>query len=100
LGAVARSWLGDLYNPALQLIRTPAQIAEHKGISPVVVHRQLANARVVARSYLADVHAITQDIYQGGDPDAAPVGNPEHQDVHAIPQQLRRNTAVPHIYQS
>jgi hypothetical protein len=69
LGAIARSWLGDLYNPALEMIRTPAQIAEHLDLPPAVVHRQLANARVVARSYLADFLSITQEIYQGGDPD-------------------------------
>lgn len=97
LGAVARSWLGDLYNPSLQLIRTPAQIAEHMGIPPVVVHRQLANARVVARSYLADLLSITQDIYQGGDPDAMLVAGPDDQGgAHG----MQRNPGVPHIYQS
>lgn len=67
LGVVAKAWIGDLYNPAVQTIRTPAQIAEILGMTPAAVSRQLSQLRVVARSYLADVLAITEDVYQGGD---------------------------------
>lgn len=67
LGIVAKAWIGDLYNPAVQTIRTPAQIAEMLGMTPAAVSRQLSQLRVVARSYLADVLAITDDVYQGGD---------------------------------
>lgn len=67
LGVVAKAWIGDLYNPAVQSIRTPAQIAELLGMTPAAVSRQLSQLRVVARSYLADVLAITEDVYQGGD---------------------------------
>lgn len=69
LGFVAKAWIGDLYNPAVQAIRTPAQIAEQLDMTPAAVSRQLSHLRVVARSYLADVLAITEDIYQGGDMD-------------------------------
>ena len=66
LGAVARAWVGDLYTPSVQTVRTPAQIAEHLNMTPAAVSRQLAHLRVVARSYLADIMSITEDIYQGG----------------------------------
>lgn len=69
LGKIAKAWIGDLYNPAVQAIRTPAQIAEMLDMSPTAVSRQLSQLRVVARSYLADVLAITEDVYQGGDLD-------------------------------
>lgn len=65
LGLVARAWCGDLYNPAVLAIRTPAQIAELLGLSPAVVSRQLSNLRVVARGYLADILSITAEIYLG-----------------------------------
>jgi len=65
LGWVAKSWLGDLYNPALQIIRTPAQIAEQLDMTPAAVSRQLSHLRVLARSYLADVLAITEETYSG-----------------------------------
>lgn len=69
LGQVARCWIGDLYNPAVQTIRTPTQIAGELGMTAAAVSRQLAHLRVVARSYLSDVLAITEDVYQGGDMD-------------------------------
>lgn len=67
LALVARAWIGDLYNPAVQSIRTPSQIAELLDMTPAAVSRQMSQLRVVARSYLADVLAITEDVYQGGD---------------------------------
>ena len=67
LALIAKAWIGDLYNPAVQTIRSPAQIAEVLGMKPSAVSRQLAHLRVLARSYLADVLAITEDVYQGAD---------------------------------
>lgn len=70
LGSIAKAWIGDLYNPAVQDIRTPVQVAEILGLKPAAVSRQLANLRVVARSYLADILAVTEDVYRGGDLEA------------------------------
>ena len=67
LGNIARAWIGDLYNPAVQSVRTPAQISEMLGMPPAAVSRQLSNLRVVARSYLADMLAITEDVYHGAE---------------------------------
>lgn len=67
LGLVARAWIGDLYNPAVQAVRTPSEIAALLGMQPPAVSRHLAQLRVVARSYLADMLSITEDVYQGAD---------------------------------
>lgn len=72
MGIIARAWIGDLYNPAVQAVRTPAQIAELLDMTPAAVSRQLSQLRVVARSHLADVLAITEQVYQGGDMEADP----------------------------
>ena len=89
LGLVARVWIGDLYNPAVQAIRTPAQIAEILQITPATVSRRLAHLRVVARSYLSEVLAITENIYQGD----------ENAPAVVLPTDMRaRCGTLPHIY--
>lgn len=64
-GLVARAWVGSLYDPDYQDVRTCAEVAQLVGLPTTRVRRVIARLRFTARAFLERELAVTDDVYRG-----------------------------------
>ncbi|GAB3176045.1 hypothetical protein GCM10027059_50300 [Myceligenerans halotolerans] len=64
-GTVARAWIAGLYDPDWQDVRSCTEVAALVGLPATRVRRVIMRLRSVARAFLAEELAVTDETYRG-----------------------------------